>query len=93
MNAMPGGGEFGRGARVDVRNPVMLMPEMRELYDSATPAQRALWGKLLRAMAASADKNAEKAWHKRKGPMAAYWRAGCTYFKHIARAFNPRPPG
>ncbi len=91
MNAQPGGGEFGRGSRVDVRNPIVLMPEAQALYASCTPAQRRLWGDLLRAMAAKANANAEQAWTKRKGPMATYWRSGCTYFKHIARAIDPRP--
>lgn len=89
MNAMPGGGEFGRGARVDVRNPIVLMAEAKALAASMSPMQRQLFGRLMRRMAADADKNAEKAWKKRKGPMAAYWRAGCTYMKHIARAIDP----
>lgn len=90
MNAMPGGGEFGRGARVDVRNPIVLMPEAVALAAALSPGQRRLFGDLMRRMAVEADKNAEKAWRKRKGPMAAYWRAGCTYMKHIARAIDPR---
>lgn len=90
MNAMPGGGEFGRGARVDVRNPIVLLPEAQALAATMTPEQRRAFGDLMRAMAREADKQAEKAWRKRKGPMAAYWRAGCTYMKHIARAIDPR---
>jgi hypothetical protein len=90
MNAMPGGGEFGRGARVDVRNPIVLLPEAQALAASMTAEQRRLFGDLMRAMAREADRQAEKAWRKRKGPMAAYWRAGCTYMKHIARAIDPR---
>lgn len=89
MNTMPGGGEFGRGARVDVRNPIILMPEAQALLSAMTPQQRHLFGRLMRRMAANADKKAEAAWKKRKGPMAAYWRAGCTYMKHIARAIDP----
>jgi hypothetical protein len=90
MNAMPGGGEFGRGARVDVRNPIVLLPEAQALAASMTPAQRHLFGLLMRRLATEADKNAHKAWKKSKGPMAAYWRATCTYCKHIARAIDPR---
>lgn len=90
MNAMPGGGEFGRGARIDVRNPIVLLPEAQALAASMSPMQRELFGRLMRRIADQADKNAEKAWKKRKGPMAAYWRATCTYAKHIARAINPK---
>ena len=90
MNAMPGGGEFGRGARVDVRNPIVLLPEAQALAASLSPLQRQLFGRLMRRIAAEADKQAEKNWKKRKGPMAAYWRACCTYSKHIARAIDPR---
>lgn len=89
MTALPGGGEFGRGARIDVRNPVLLLPSARALL--ALPKdQRQLIGTLFREIATEADKNAERAWKKRKGPMAAYWRATCTYSKHIARAIDSR---
>lgn len=90
MNAMPGGGEFGRGARADVRNPIVLLPEAQALAASLSASQRRLFGDLMRRIAANADAQAEKAWKKRKGPMAAYWRATCTYAKHIARAIDPR---
>jgi hypothetical protein len=90
VTALPGGGEFGRGARVDVRNPIVLLPEALALAASLSPEQRHHFGNLMRRIAAEADKNADKAWKKRKGPMAAYWRSTCTYAKHIARAIDPR---
>jgi hypothetical protein len=77
-------------ARVDVRNPIVLLPEALSLAASLSPNQRRLFGALMCRIAAEADKNAEQAWRKRKGPMAAYWRACCTYAKHIARAIDPR---
>jgi hypothetical protein len=43
---------------------------------------------LLLEMAAEANEKAEHCWRKRKGPMAAYWRAVSTYAKHTAKAFR-----
>ena len=80
---------FRRSARRGVRNPVLLLPAAARLC--ALPlAPRQLLGDLLREIARDADVRAERAWKKRKGPMAAYWRATSTYAKHIARAIAPR---
>jgi hypothetical protein len=78
-----------RSARTGVRNPVLLLPTAARLC-SLPLAQRQLLGDLLREIAWDADARAERAWKKRKGPMAAYWRATSTYAKHIARAVAPR---
>ncbi len=88
MNTMPDAREFRRSARRDVRNPVLSLPAAQRLR-TLPPGQRRLLGNLLREIAAAADAKAECAWKKRKGPMAAYWRATCTYAKHIARAIDP----
>lgn len=80
-----------RSARRGVRNPVLFLPAAQRLR-SLPAGQRHLLGDLLREIAADADAKAERAWKKRKGPMAAYWRATCTYAKHIARAIDPRVP-
>lgn len=80
---------FRRSARLSVHNPVLLLPAAARLC--ALPIdQRQLLGNLLREIARDADARAERAWKKRKGPMAAYWRATSTYAKHIARAIAPR---
>jgi hypothetical protein len=80
--------DFPRSARRGVRNPVLLLPAASRLL--ALPAsERRLLGLLFREIAREADLRAERAWKKRKGPMAAYWRATCTYAKHIARAIDP----
>lgn len=39
---------------------------------------------LLRDLRQQADVEAERAWKRRKGPMAAYWRAVATYSRHCA---------
>lgn len=79
-----------RSASLEVRNPILALPEAQALLASMTPLQRQLFGRLMLAIARVADTKAEQAWKKRKGPMAAYWRACCTYCKHIARAVNRR---
>jgi hypothetical protein len=89
MNTMPDAREFRRSARREVRNPVLSLPAAQRLR-TLPPGQRRLLGDLLREIAAAADAKAERAWKMRKGPMAAYWRATCTYAKHIARAIDPR---
>ena len=43
---------------------------------------------VLRELRAQADAEAEKSWRKRKGPMAAYWRAVATYARHTAHALG-----
>jgi hypothetical protein len=80
---------FRRSARRGVRNPVLLLPAAARIC-SLPIGQRQLLGDLLREIARDADVRAEHAWKKRKGPMAAYWRATSTYAKHLARAIAPR---
>jgi hypothetical protein len=87
---LPGGGQFGRGARREVRNPILALPSARAIL--ALPAeQRAPFGVLLREMAFDSDRRAQDAWSARKGIMAAYWRGVATYSKHLARAIDPKP--
>ena len=90
MNAtsLPGGGAFGRSAKVEVRNPVLALPSARRILD-LPPEQRRPLGILLRELAADADAKAEHSWQTRKGIMAAYWRAVSIYAKHLARAIDP----
>lgn len=68
-------------------NPLLDLPAGKAL--AALPAeQRAPIVKLLRELRRQANEEAEKAWTKRKGPMAAYWRAVSTYARHTAHALN-----
>ncbi len=74
-----------RSASAEVRNPLLALPAVAAIR--ALPLEcRAPLAELLRQVAADADAKAEAAWRKRKGPMAAYWRATSTYAKHTARA-------
>lgn len=68
-------------------NPLLKLPAGRALL--ALPAeQRAPLEAVLRELRAQADDEAEKSWKKRKGPMAAYWRAVSTYARHAAHALS-----
>lgn len=63
------------------RNPLMALPAAAKL--AALPAEsRAALCELLAELRADADARAENAWRRRKGPMAAYWRAVATYARH-----------
>nr|WP_304305833.1 hypothetical protein [Pseudacidovorax intermedius] len=71
-------------------NPLLKLPAAQKLQ--ALPAeQRACIEAVLRDLRADADREAEKAWKKRKGPMAAYWRAVSTYARHTAHALSKGP--
>ena len=55
-------------------NPLLKLPAGRALL--ALPAEdRRRIELVMRALRAQANAEAENAWHRRKGPMAAYWRA------------------
>jgi hypothetical protein len=88
MNALPGGGEFGRGARREVRNPVLLLPAARAILELPIESRRPL-GLFLRQLADQANEQAQISWKQNKGIMAAYWKAVSVYSKHLARVIDP----
>ncbi|WP_211441456.1 hypothetical protein [Collimonas humicola] len=68
-------------------NPLLQLPAGRDLLQ--LPAEdRIRIAKVMRALRRQANTEAEKSWAKRKGPMAAYWRAVSTYARHIAHALE-----
>ncbi|UVM23798.1 hypothetical protein [Pseudomonas wadenswilerensis] len=68
-------------------NPLLKLPAGRALLE--LPAEdRARIEAVLRELRAQADAEAEKSWLRRKGPMAAYWRAVSTYARHLAHAVS-----
>lgn len=70
-------------------NPLLRLSAAQQLLE-LPPEQRAALASLLRELRADADRQAEHAWRKRKGPMAAYWRAVATYARHTAHALRGR---
>ncbi len=68
-------------------NPLLRLPAAQRLM-ALPAAQRLPLEALLRELRADADREAENAWKRRKGPMAAYWRAVATYARHIAHMLS-----
>ena len=64
-------------------NPLFKLPTAQALM--ALPRKdRLVIAELLRDLRQQADAEAERSWKRRKGPMAAYWRAVATYARHCA---------
>ncbi|WP_432263509.1 hypothetical protein [Cupriavidus sp. TMH.W2] len=64
-------------------NPLLKLAAGRQLLSLPT-LQRLAVAKVCRGPREEANTEAEKAWERRKGPMAAYWRAVSTYARHLA---------
>lgn len=70
-------------------NPLLRLPAGRALL--ALPAQdRQRIEAVMRELRDQANQEAEVAWKRRKGPMAAYWRAVATYSRHVAHALSKK---
>lgn len=69
------------------RNPLLQLPAGKALAQ-LSPEARAALESVLRQLRAQANDQAERAWAKRKGPMAAYWRSVATYARHTAHALG-----
>ena len=67
------------------RNPLLALPAGRALM-ALPKADRDRIATVMRELRAQANAEAENAWKRRKGPMAAYWRAVSTYARHVAHA-------
>jgi hypothetical protein len=72
-------------------NPLLRLPAAQRLM-ALPPEQLEPLEALLRELRADADREAENAWRRRKGPMAAYWRAVATYARHVAHALSKGAP-
>ncbi|UYK82271.1 hypothetical protein NG829_08275 [Xanthomonas sacchari] len=74
-------------------NPLLDLPAGKALR-ALPAADRARMESVMRELRDKANVEAEKAWRKRKGPMAAYWRAVATYARRTAHALSkPAPDG
>lgn len=66
-------------------NPLLELPAAVALLDMPAELRRPL-ERLLRELSADAEARAQESWKRKKGPMAAYWKACAVYSKHTARA-------
>lgn len=71
-------------------NPLLRLPAGQALQQ-LPKADRDRIAAVMRDLRDQANAEAEKAWRRRKGPMAAYWRAVSTYARHIAHALAAQP--
>lgn len=68
-------------------NPLLRLPAGKAIL--AMPAEdRRRIEAVMRDLRDQANAEAENAWRRRKGPMAAYWRAVATYARHMAHAMS-----
>lgn len=72
-------------------NPLLNLPAGRALV-ALPKAERSSIEAVMRQLRDQANLEAETAWRRRKGPMAAYWRAVATYARHIAHAVSVAQP-
>ncbi|MGU3778954.1 hypothetical protein [Burkholderia metallica] len=68
-------------------NPLLRLAAARDLLALPADSRRAI-ASVLRALRKQANSEAETAWSRRKGPMAAYWRAVATYARDLAHALE-----
>lgn len=64
-------------------NPLLKLAAGRAMLALPNDDRQRLAG-VMRDLRRQADIEAQKAWDRRKGPMAAYWRAVATYARHVA---------
>lgn len=69
------------------RNPLLALPAGRALL-ALPKSDRERIEAVMRDLREQANTEAENAWKRRKGPMAAYWRAVSTYARHVAHALR-----
>jgi len=69
-------------------NPLLKLPAGQKLLALPDSPEKRLVEQVLRELRDQANVEAENSWHRRKGPMAAYWRAVATYARHIAHALS-----
>ncbi|UYL85458.1 hypothetical protein gp03c [Acidovorax phage Aval] len=72
-------------------NPLLDLPAGKALL-RLPKGDRARIGAVMRDLREQANQEAEMAWKRRKGPMAAYWRAVSTYARHVAHALSQEGP-
>lgn len=70
-------------------NPLLRLPAGQKLQQLPKTDRERIEA-VMRDLRDQANTEAENAWRRRKGPMAAYWRAVSTYARHVAHALaNP----
>lgn len=66
-------------------NPLLELPAGRALL-TLPDSDRLRIAAVMRDLREHANVEAETAWRRRKGPVAAYWRSVATYARHVGHA-------
>lgn len=77
-----------RGAKPDVRNPMLALPGVQEAAASVPSEARRAMYTILMALRKDAQEKAAKSWRTHKAPMALYWKCVAVYSGHIAKLFR-----
>ena len=78
---------YGQGEQMGYLYPLLKLPATKRLLQRPKEEREAL-AEVFKDLRAEADDLAEENWRRRKGPMAAYWRAVSTYARHFAHALT-----
>lgn len=70
-----------------VRNPILALPCAQTFQRLPADAKAAAL-EFLKEFEGDARARAAKSWRTNKGPMAAYWKAGAVYARHIRVAIR-----
>ncbi|MCR8956303.1 hypothetical protein M0765_000725 [Variovorax sp. S2] len=79
-------GQIARSNRVEVRNPMLKLPEVREAFEALSPEARAALVAMLRTISRACRESADHAYRKRKPPMYTYWQGLAVNTRHLALA-------
>lgn len=71
-------------------NPLLKLPAGKKLLALPESERRSIES-VMRELREQANREAEISWRRKKGPMAAYWRAVATYARHTAHAVRRLP--
>lgn len=75
--------------RMGYINPLFQLPAANSLRRLPLEQRRAI-ALVFRQLRDQANTEAEQAWRRRKGPMAAYWRSVATYARHTAHVLEQK---
>lgn len=68
-------------------NPLLGLPSARRLL-ALSARERSAVAAVLMDLRLEANVNAEASWRRKKGPMAAYYRAVSTYARHLTHVLR-----
>lgn len=80
--------ETQRSSLAEVRNPMLLVPEVVELARFLPDSVSHRAYRMLLAISKDFRARADVSWSKSKPPLAAYWASNAVHFKHLAHVLS-----